>query len=75
MRTEFPDFELGAVPPLGELIGAPVFIDEKLERGDEVIFTGGTHTDSVKISIGDFLKLAHPLVADLCREPGAELLY
>ncbi|MCL4310308.1 MAG: aminoacyl-tRNA deacylase [Thermoleophilia bacterium] len=75
MKSEFPDFELGAVPPLGELIGAPVIIDEKLQQADEVIFTGGTHTESVKMSTEDFLKLAHPQVADLTREPGAEMLY
>ncbi len=75
LEAEMSEFELGAVPPLGELIGARVYLDEKLEQMDEVVFAGGTHQDSVKMSGGDFLKLVHPRVADLALEPGAELLY
>ncbi len=75
MQAAFNEFELGAVPPLGELIGARVYLDEKLEQMDEVVFAGGTHMDSVKMSGEDFLKLIHPRVADLTQEPGAELLY
>ncbi len=75
MQAEMAGFELGAVPPLGELIGARVYLDEKLEQMDEVVFSGGTHQDSVKMSGQDFIKLIHPRVADLALEPGAELLY
>jgi len=75
MGSEFNEFELGAVPPLGELFGAPVFLDERLERADEIIFAGGTHRDSVKMSGEDFLKLTRPQVVDLAREEGEEGLY
>jgi Ala-tRNA(Pro) deacylase len=75
MSSEFTEFELGAVPPLGELFEAPVYLDERLEKADQIIFAGGTHSDSVKMSGEDFLKLTRPQVVDLVREEGAEGLY
>ncbi len=71
MNTEFPDLDLGAVPPLGELFGAPVYLDQELEQATEIIFAGGTHRDSIKMSGEDFLKLTRPEVVDLVREAGA----
>ncbi|MFA5809448.1 MAG: YbaK/EbsC family protein [Thermoleophilia bacterium] len=67
MSAEFPDYDLGAVPPLGGLFEAPVFLDRRLEEANEIIFAGGTHRDSVKMSGGDFLKLVRPVVVDLVR--------
>lgn len=75
MGEKFTEFELGAVPPLGEIFGVPVYLDEKLKEAGEVIFTGGTHSDSIKMSGENFLKLVHPQIVDLCKEPGAEMLY
>jgi len=72
MGDEFSDLELGAVPPLGDLFGAPVYLDQRLEQADEIIFAGGTHRDSVKMSGEDFLKLTRPQVVDLVLEAGAE---
>lgn len=72
MGSDFPQYELGAVPPLGELFGADVILDQRLEESDEILFAGGTHSDSVKMRGEDFLKLVHPQVADLVREPGEE---
>lgn len=68
MGSEYTDFELGAVPPLGDLFGIPVYLDEHLEQADEVVFAGGTHKDSVKMPGPDFLKLTHPIVVDLVKE-------
>lgn len=75
MGIEFTEYELGAVPPLGELFGVPVLLDERLERAEEIIFAGGTHRDSVKMSGQDFLKLTRPNVVDLVREEEVEGLY
>lgn len=72
MGRDYSQYELGAVPPLGELLGAAVFLDARLEQADEIIFAGGTHSDSVKMSGEDFLKLVHPRIADLVRDPGEE---
>lgn len=70
MQEDHAEFELGAVPPLGELLGAPVLLDQRLEKADEVVFAGGTHKDSIKVSGEDFLKLTHPMIVDLVQEEG-----
>ncbi|MHB9053937.1 MAG: aminoacyl-tRNA deacylase [Thermoleophilia bacterium] len=75
MKTEFADFDLGAVPPLGELLEAPVLLDRRLENADEVIFAAGTHSDSVKMSGEDFLKLTRPQVVDVALEEGEGGVY
>jgi Ala-tRNA(Pro) deacylase len=74
MEKEFKDVELGAVPPLGDLYGLPVFMDAQLEKVDEVIFAGGTHSDSIKLSGTDFLKVTHPRVVDLAMGPGEVMI-
>ena len=56
MRT-FPDCELGAMPPFGNLYKMEEIISEELSRDDFICFNAGTHTDLVKIKYTDFEKL------------------
>lgn len=58
----FPDCELGAMPPLGELYGLPVYVDESLIADKEIVFNAGTHRDAVRMQLADFMRLAKPLV-------------
>jgi Ala-tRNA(Pro) deacylase len=57
----FPDCELGAMPPLGELYGLPVYVDESLIADKEIVFNAGTHRDAVRMNLADFMRLAKPL--------------
>ena len=68
MGTEFPRYEIGALPPLGELFGFPVYVDRRLLEHEVIIFTGGTHTDSIKIKCVDFINLINPDIVDLAEE-------
>ncbi|MDI6689445.1 MAG: YbaK/EbsC family protein [Actinomycetota bacterium] len=68
MGAEFPRYEIGAVPPLGELFGIPVYVDKRLLDHETVIFTGGTHTDSIRMNCRDFVNLVNPRVVDLAEE-------
>jgi Ala-tRNA(Pro) deacylase len=43
-----PDCELGAVPPLGSVLHAPVYVDPEVMRHPVVAFAAGTQTESVK---------------------------
>ena len=56
----FPDCELGAMPPLGELYGLPVFVDESLAIDKEIIFNAGTHRDAIRMNYSDFVTLVRP---------------
>lgn len=53
----FPEFEIGAEPPFGELFGLEVFVDRAVSENEEIVFNAGTHTDAVKIKYSDFAHL------------------
>jgi Ala-tRNA(Pro) deacylase len=60
----FPDCEVGAMPPFGNLYGLPLWLDKRLTTCKEVVFNAGTHTDTVKMSFEDFQRLASPQVGE-----------
>lgn len=61
-RDWFPDCDLGAMPPFGNLYGMEVFVTEALTHDDEIAFNAGTHTELIKLRYADFARLAHPIV-------------
>lgn len=64
-RESFPDCELGAMPPFGNLYGIPVFADESLSRDKEIAFNAGSHRELVRIAWADFEKLVQPRLIQL----------
>ncbi len=65
----FPDCEAGAVPPFGELYNLPVYMDEALAEDPEIIFSAGTHSDGIRMSNTDFVRLAKPRVCSFSEKP------
>lgn len=65
-RDKFPECELGAMPPFGNLYGMEVFVADTLaaENG-EIAFNAGTHRELVKMAYRDFERLVEPRVAKL----------
>ncbi len=61
-KESFPDCEVGAMPPFGNLYGMPVFADESLSRDKEIAFNAGSHRELVRIAWEDFEKLVQPRV-------------
>ena len=61
----FPDCELGAMPPFGNLYGMEVFVDAELEEDDEIAFNAGALTELVRLSYADYRMLVHPRVGKL----------
>jgi Ala-tRNA(Pro) deacylase len=64
-RDRFPDCELGAMPPFGNLYGLPVYADASLARDKEIAFNAGTHLELVKLAYADFECLVKPTILDL----------
>lgn len=60
----FPDCEVGAMPPFGNLYSLPVYVAKSLSDDEEIVFNAGTHTDMIKMSYRDFERLVKPTVAD-----------
>jgi Ala-tRNA(Pro) deacylase len=63
-RDRFPECEVGAMPPFGQLYGMPVFVDESLTRDKEIAFNAGTHHELIRLSYDDFANLVQPRVAN-----------
>jgi Ala-tRNA(Pro) deacylase len=49
LGRDFAGYQLGALPPLGELLGSEVYVDPEVLRHDTVAFAAGTQTQSVKM--------------------------
>jgi len=49
-------FNVGALPPFGSLLGLETYMDSALNEDEEIVFNAGTHTDTAKIKMADFLK-------------------
>ena len=52
LRRDFPGIELGALPPLGSLLGAPLYVDQEVLQHETVVFAAGSQTESVQIQDG-----------------------
>lgn len=68
----FPDCEVGAMPPFGNLYNIPVYVDETLTRDREIVFNAGTHREAMRIAYSDFARLAKPLVLNIATLTTAE---
>lgn len=65
LRRDYPEFELGAVPPAGGREDA-VVVDSKVAELDEVVFEAGSHDRSVRVSTADLISLTKARIADVC---------
>jgi len=64
-RGLFPECELGAMPPFGNLFSMPVVVAEELTEDDNIAFNAGSHTELVRMAYGDYRRLVEPRVVDL----------
>ncbi len=62
-KALFPDCEIGAMPPFGNLYGLDVYVAEPLTEEDQIAFNAGTHTELIKLAYRDFERLVKPKVA------------
>lgn len=64
-KDMFPDCEVGAMPPFGNLYSLDVYVAQKLTEDDEIAFNAGNHRELIKMKYKDFDRLVHPTVLDL----------
>ena len=60
----FPDCELGAEPPFGNLYDLPTVIEKSLEADDHILFQAGTHGKAIRMAMADYRKLVQPKVLE-----------
>ncbi len=62
-RGLFPGCETGAMPPFGNLYGMTVYVEDGLLDSEEIVFNAGSHTELIRLSYKDFMKLVQPKIA------------
>ena len=63
-QDRFPECELGAMPPFGNLYGMEVYAARRLSEDREIAFNAGSHTELIKLAYIDFERLVSPKVVD-----------
>ncbi len=61
-RDLFPDCELGAMPPFGNLFGLPTMVAEELTEDEKIAFSAGTTTEVIRLAYRDYARLVWPRV-------------
>jgi Ala-tRNA(Pro) deacylase len=54
--ADFPGYELGALPPLGSLLGVRLLVDPEVLRHETVLFAAGLETESVRVRAGELFR-------------------
>ena len=57
-KDRFPLCEPGGEPPFGNLYDMKVYVDDTLLSEDWLAFNAGSHTEVIKMGMGDFLRLS-----------------
>jgi Ala-tRNA(Pro) deacylase len=65
MDSDFPQFELGAVPPLGEMLPAPEIVDQRVLDHDRVLCNAGDHAHSVLLDPREIVRASRAEIADV----------
>jgi Ala-tRNA(Pro) deacylase len=61
-KDAFPECEIGAMPPFGNLYGMETFAEDSLAENKDIVFNAGTHTELIRISYADFVNLVKPKI-------------
>jgi len=55
---------IGSVPPFGKLFNISMYMDESILKKDLIVFSAGTHNDSVKMKVQDYYRILEPNVIE-----------
>jgi Ala-tRNA(Pro) deacylase len=72
LQRDYPDYELGAIPPLGSLLQAPLYVDPRVFEHDMIVFAAGTAKASLRVRTRDLFGEEKATVTPLVREPDEE---
>lgn len=61
----FPECEVGAMPPFGNLYDMEVYVTDELTHDEKIAFNAGNHSEIIQMRYKDYDKLVHPKVLKL----------
>jgi Ala-tRNA(Pro) deacylase len=68
LDRDFAGYQLGALPPLGALLGSQVYVDPEVLGHDLVVFAAGTQTESVRMRTRELLASEQVTTVPLVRQ-------
>jgi Ala-tRNA(Pro) deacylase len=68
LRRDYPEFELGAVPPVGGTHGDRVVVDRRIAELDTIVLEAGSHEESIRLPTNELIRLTKAQVADICAD-------
>lgn len=64
----FPQFELGALPPFGPMLGVEEIVDRRLLDHVQVLCNAGDHRHSLRVDPSDLVRVGDARVADISQD-------
>lgn len=61
-KNIFPNCDVGAMPPFGNLWNIPVYVAESLTHQERITFNAGNHMELIQMDYNDFERLVKPKV-------------
>jgi Ala-tRNA(Pro) deacylase len=61
-RAQFPDCEVGAMPPFGNLYDLDVYVDRHLSQDETIAFNACSHTELIQLPYPEYAALVRPTV-------------
>lgn len=68
-RSVFPDCEVGAMPPFGNLYSVPVYLDRAMSEQSHLTFQAGSHADYMRIAMADYIRIVKPRISRFAYTP------
>lgn len=68
IARDYPEFDLGAVPPLGAMVRTPLLVDPRILEHDQLVFPAGSQSESIRMRTADLFGPVTMRVADICRD-------
>jgi Ala-tRNA(Pro) deacylase len=68
LAQDYPEFELGAVPPVGGGRHDRVVVDRRLAERESIVLEAGSHEQSARVRADDLVRVAEAEVADICTD-------
>jgi Ala-tRNA(Pro) deacylase len=66
----FPDCELGAEPPVGNLFGVPMIVDQAIADDEHILFQAGRHDEALLMRTREYLQATQPRIARFAEHLG-----
>jgi len=68
LARDYPEFDLGAVPPMGGSRREPVVIDRRIAERETVVLEAGSHDESVRLAREALVRLTAARVGDISQD-------